>query len=107
MAKEKPKLGPYGEAIYPKAEEDLRLEGCVRYATRDAFADVARFYREVYGEVAGLLVHESEEKSGPALAIVPKKTAKEHQFNAIVVTPDPASKKKRKPLVHVIVTPRS
>lgn len=101
-----PKRGPYGEAIFPKAEEDLRLDSVVRYRTREPYADVARFYREQYEPIKHMVLNDGEHQGDPCLALAPGKRCQDVQFGTLVVMTDPESKKKRRVEVVIVVTPR-
>lgn len=111
MADKKPRFrrGPFGEAIFPGAEPDLTMETMVRYRTKAEVDEVGRFFEAVYGDERPHMQMEMTEENGEpmfALGVGPKYKG-EARIGAIVVMLDPATRKKRRKMRHILVTSRS
>ncbi len=100
------KTGPYGEPVFPKAEEDLTMDGFIRYKTTEPFDDIARFYEKQYADTRFIQTVRSEEKGWPVFCAGVGARAKDIQWAAIVVMIDRRSIKKRKQVWHILVTAR-
>jgi len=92
MAEKKPKTGPFGEAIYPKAQEDQRMDVMVRYLIQASFKDVAGFYRKQYDGIKHLCVAETTTDGQSNLSIGVSPACETVSFGALVVMPAPDSK---------------
>ena len=91
MAEKKPKTGPFGEAVYPKAEEDQRMDVMVRYSIRGSFKDVADFYKKQYDGIKHLCVDETISDGQSNLSIGVSPACETVEFGALVVMPAPDS----------------
>ena len=92
MASKKSKIGPFGEVIFPEAEEEQRMDVMVRYRIRGSYQEVADFYRKKYDGVKHLCVAETltDEQSNLSIGVSP--VCEEVDFGALVVMPSPESK---------------
>jgi len=99
----KPKKGPYGEPIYPEAEEEMRVASLVRYRVKAELEDVGRFYEEHFAGVNGVFGMWADGKEGRtfSLGIGPRCT--DYGFTALVVMVDHRTRKKRRPWIHILV----
>jgi hypothetical protein len=107
-AKKIPKheVGPFGEAIFPGAEEDLTMDAMRRYRTKEPFEEIARFYDAVYGGQLRVRVGRAAAHDHPCFTVGVSADLSEPGFTSLVVMVDPASLRKRKPLWHILVTKR-
>lgn len=83
------------------------MDAMTRYVVKGEFDEIARFYEEQYGGQRKIRVTRTEADGFPSLAVGTSPKADEVSFGALVVMVDPATRKKRKPLWHILVTARA
>jgi threonine dehydratase len=92
MVETTPKTGPFGEAIYPKAKLDQKMEVMLRYHIRGKFSDVAAFYKDQYDGQKHLCIAETQSAGQKNFSIGVAPACETVGFGALVVMPMPDSK---------------
>ena len=95
-SKTKAEFGPFGEALYPNAKEELHMDVMVRYRTTDEFEKVADYYEGIYGAVKHLIISRGEEDGQPNFCVAAGPKASDLHFSVIMVMPDPEAAKQGK-----------
>ncbi len=100
------RFGPYKEPIFPKAEEDLTMDGVIRYKTAEPFDAIARFYQEFYADRKVVQTMRSESDGFDVFCVGAGPKATDVDFASIVIMIDRTTIKKRKHIWHILVTGR-
>ncbi len=103
MAQLSPDIARFGAALVRGAEEERADEHSATYKVHARFADLAEFYRAVYGKQKGIVVEAVEDEASPMVLVAVSPDVQDADFATLVVSRHPEGEPNR---FQVLVTAR-